>query len=188
MKHALALLRSLCVLLVLCGCRPSSLHGGITTAGTTETTETTESAPTREAKLQLEFFLEGMPEYQDATLFVGESYSLYITDDNWVITYGESGEITWTSGYNPDIVLRVIPNAGATLSQVKDTIFGGYTCFEEDGEYVYGGNDSGSMCRAARLIETPQGILAAVWDYSLEAAEGFGVRLHVIAGTLEATD
>lgn len=167
---------------------PSGLHGGVTTDRTNETIEATEVLHAREPMLQLEFFLEGMVEYQDATLFLGDGYSLYITNDNWLLTHGENGETAWTSGYNPDIVFRVIPTSGVTLSQAKGSIFGGYTCFDEDGEYVYGKNDSGSMYRAARLIETSTGILAAVWDYSLEAAEGFGVRLRVIAGTLEATD
>lgn len=182
MKRTFCILLSAFLLLSFCGCRSSGLHGSNTTATTAEATA---PAPTRPEKIQLEFFLEGMTEYQDATLFAGDGYSLYITDDNWIETPGENGEMTWTSGYNPDIVLTVIPNAGANFQQARDAVFGDYICFEEDGEYVFGRNASGTFYRAARLIETPNGILAAVWDYSLEAAEGFGARLYVIAGTLE---
>ena len=184
MKRITCILLAGLLLLSFCGCRPSGLNSGTAAATTGETTVPT---PTREAKLRLEFFLEGMTEYQDATLYVGDGFSLYITDDNWVETPGENGTVTWTSGYNPDISLAVIPNAGDTFNQARDTLFQHYTGVADEGEYVFGHDESGSFYRAARLIETPNGILAAVWDYTLEAAEGFGARLYVIAGTLEST-
>lgn len=182
MKQGLAILLSAFMLLSFCGCRSSGLQA----SNTPTTTETTIPTPARALETQLEFLLEGMIEYQNATLFVGEGYSLYITDDSWVQTPGENGEMTWTSGYNPDIALKVVPSAGATCAQARDALFDGYTDLAEEGEYVYGRDSSGLFYRAARLIETPNGVLAAVWDYSLEAAEGFGARLRVIAGTLIA--
>lgn len=191
MKRFLAFFLSLLILLSLCGCMRGGLHSPGTTAPITNSTdptvitETTEAAPTRPAKVSLEFFLEDMSEYQDATLYVGDSYSLYITDDGWRETPGENGEMTWQSSYNPDISITVIPCAGADFDQARDALLGEYTLISEDGEYVYGSNDSGLFYRAARLIETPDGILAAVWNYSLEAAEGFGARLRVLASTLE---
>lgn len=184
MKRSLAIWICVFILLSFCGCMQPGLHAA---DATTVTTETTVPAPTREKEIQLEFFLEGMQEFQAATLYVGQGYSLYITDDNWIESAGENGETTWTSSYNPDITLQVIPNAGADRKQAKDALFAGYTCFEDDGEYAFGSDDSGGFYRAARLIETPNGVLAAVWNYTLEAAEGFGARLYVIAGTLEAT-
>lgn len=184
MKRTFCILLSAFLLLSFCGCRSSGLPGSSTAAATTETTV---PAPTREPKVQLEFFLEGMTEYQDATLYIGDGYSLYITDDNWLETPGENGAMTWRSSYNPDISLTVIPNAGTDFAQVRDALLGDYALIGEDGEYVYGSNDTGLFYRTARLIETPNGILAAVWNYSLEATEGFGARLYVIAGTLEAT-
>ncbi len=188
MKRFLAFALSVGMLLSLCGCMRGGLQATGTTgetAGTTEATETTVPAPTRAQKAQLEFFLEGMTEYQDATLYVGDGYSLYITDDGWLETPGENGEMTWQSSYNPDISFTVIPHAGTDLTQARDALLGEYALSGEDGEYIYGSNDSGLFYRAARLIETPDGILAAVWNYSLEAAEGFGARLRVVAATLE---
>ena len=178
MKQGLAIFLSILLLLSFCGCRPSGLHGSTTVT----TAESTVAAPTRPEQIQLEFFLEGMSEYQNATLYVGDGYSLYIPDDNWVHS---SENITWVSGYNPDIMLQVIPNAGGTYEQARDALFQGYRDMTEEGEYVFGRDASGNFCRAARLIQTSNGILAAVWDYTLEAAEGFGARLYVIAGTLE---
>lgn len=194
MKRFLAFFLSLLILLSLCGCMRGGLHSPGTTAPITNSTdatmitETTEPAPTRPAKVSLEFFLEGMTEYQDATLYVGNGYSLYITDDGWLEIPGENGKMTWQSSYNPDISFTVIPHAGTDLAQTRDVLLGEYTLNGEDGEYVYGSNDSGLFYRAVRLIETPDGILAAVWNYSLEATEGFGARLRVLAGTLQATD
>ena len=179
MKSFLALV--LCLLqLSLCGCMQAGLHA------TDATTESTEAIPTRESKVKLEFFLEGMAEYQDATLFVGSGYSLYITDDGWLETPGENGKMIWQCSYNPDISFAVIPCAGADLAQARAALLGEYTLLEEDGEYACGSDDNGLFYRAVRLIETPDGILAAVWNYSLEAAEGFGVRLRVLADTLMA--
>ena len=191
MKQRFFILLSALMLLSFCGCRSSGLHPASATAASTEaTTEATTVAtlpvPTREAHTQLEFFLEGMQEYQDATLFVGDGYSLYITDDDWVVQQNPE-DVTWVCSYNPDITLTVIPNAGDTFQQAKETIFAGFSSTETEGEYVYGWIESHGICMAARLIETEDGILAAVWLYTLEAAEGFGARLRVIASTLEAT-
>lgn len=182
MKRGFLMLLTAAMLLSFCGCRPSGLHTGSTTAATTETTA---PLPDRPEKIQLEFFLEGMAEYQDATLFVGDGYSLYITDDSWITAPGENGAMTWTSSYNPSISLTVIPDAGDTFDLAKDALFAGLTVSEPDGEYVYGYAEDHDFYKAARLIETPEGILAAVWCYTLEATEGFGVRLRGMAATLE---
>lgn len=181
MKRILSLALSVVIPLLLWGCKSSGIH----TAGTTETTA---ALPTREPTTQLEFFLEGMAEYQNAALYTGDGYSLYITDDGWLEKPGENGQMTWQSSYNPDISLTVIPNAGATPRQATDAIFQGYTLSAQEGEYCYGHSADELFYRAARLMETPNGILAVTWDYSLEAAEGFGVRLRVIAGTLETAN
>lgn len=203
MKQGFAIALSALMALSFFGCRSSDLHATniteasqattestavVTTQTTTVPTEATVPMPNREMHIQLEFFLEGMVEYQDATLYVGDGYSLYITDDDWTVTPGENGEVTWTSGYNPDIVLQVFPNAGEDAKQVQDSLFHGYIVYSTEGEYVFGRDESGNFYRAARLIETPKGILTAVWDYTLEAVEGFGARLYVIAGTLEPTN
>ena len=185
MQKRFFILLSAVLLLSFWGCRPSGLHSGGATA-TTEATETTVPVPNRLEKIQLEFFLEGMAEYQDATLFVGDGYSLYITDDDWAVSHSDR-DVTWVCSYNPNITLTVIPNAGATLEQAKDPLFADFPSVETEGEYVCGYDESLDVCKAARLIETKDGILAVVWQYNLEAAEGFGARLRTIAATLEAT-
>ena len=183
MKQRFLIILSALMLLSFFGCRPSGLHAGSTIAST----ETTVPAPTREAHTQLEFFLEGMVEYQDATLFVGDGYSLYITDDDWTVKHNQA-DVTWVCSYNPSITLTVIPNAGETFEWAKDALFAGFSSTETDGEYVYGTIESHGICKAARLIETQDSILAVVWLYTQEAAEGFGARLRVMAATLEATE
>lgn len=188
MKQGFLILLSVLMLLSFCGCRSGGLHASGTTATTTATTTgATAAVPNRETHTQLEFFLEGMREYQDATLYVGDGYSLYITDDDWEVQPSPE-DVTWVCSYNPSITLTVIPNAGASFDAARDSSFAGYAGIETDGEYVFGHDEAGLYYRAARLIETPEGILAAVWNYTLEAAEGFGARLRVIASTLEATD
>lgn len=184
MKQRFLILLSVLILLSFCGCRSSGLHASGTSAATTETTA---PVPTRETHTQLEFFLEGMGEYQDATLFVGDGYSLYITDDDWDVTQNPE-DVTWVCSYNPDITLAVIPNAGASFDAAMEALFAGYTDIEVDGEYVYGHDDAYRYYRAARLIKTQDGILAATWRYTVEAAEGFGARLRVLAATLQPTD
>lgn len=185
MQKRFFILLSAVMLLSFWGCRPSGLYSGGTTA-TTEATETTIPAPNRPKKTQLEFFLEGMAEYQDATLFVGDGYSLYITDDGWEVKHSDR-DVTWVCSYNPNITLTVISDAGDTFDFAKNALFAGFTVAEIDGEYVYGYVENIDQYQTARLIETENGILAVVWQYNLEAAEGFGARLHTIAATLEAT-
>lgn len=183
MKRGFLILLAAVVLLTFWGCRPDGRNAAITAA----TTETTAPVPTRPEKIQLEFFLEGMSEYQDATLFVGDGYSLYITDDSWITAPGENGAVTWTSSYNPDITLTLIPNAGSTIAQAQERLFAAYPNVEAEGEYVYGSTEDSLYFQTARLIETREGVVAAVWCYTLEAAEGWGARLRVMASTLEAT-
>ena len=86
------------------------------------------------------------------------------------------------------MAFHVIPNAGASFDAAMDALFAGYTDIEVDGEYVYGHDDAYRYYRAARLIKTQDGILAATWRYTVEAAEGFGARLRVLAATLQPTD
>ena len=95
--------------------------------------------------------------------------------------------MTWTSSYNPDITLTLIPNAGSTFAQAQEHLFAAYPNVEAEGEYVYGSTEDSLYFQTARLIETREGVVAAVWCYTLEAAEGWGARLRVMASTLEAT-
>lgn len=180
MKRTFVLLLSLLMLLSFCGC----MQGGLQASDTTIPTETTVPSSTREAEIQLEYSLEGMVELQDATLYVGNGYSIYIPNDDWLVTEQDDGSVSWRSRYNSNVTLDVIPSAGETFDQAKGRLFAGYTGLEVDGEYVYGYDEVNQVYLAARFIETPNGILAAIWNYDLESAEGFGARLRVIAATV----
>ena len=185
MKRFLITLLCACMLLCFFGCKQTESQA---TGADTSPTETTGPLSDRDPKIRLEFSLEGAVERQDATLYVGNGYSIYITDDGWLPTPGANGEVSWRSRYNGEVTITVIPNAGATTDQAKESLFAGFAEVTQDGEYFVAYNEINQFYRAARLIETPNGILAAVWNYGLESAEGFGARLRVLAGTLMIED
>lgn len=185
MKRFLVILLSVCMLLVFCGCMQSTQQA---TGADPVPTETTGPLSDRDPETQLEFSLEGYVEQQEATLYVGNGYSIYIPNDDWLATHGDNGEASWRSRYNSAVTITVIPNAGVTIDQAKESLFAGFPEVTQDGEYFVAYDEAQQAYRAARLMETPNGILAAVWNYNLESAEGFGARLRVLAGTLMIED
>lgn len=181
MKRFLITLLCVCMLLCFFGCKQTAPQ---TAGADTAPTETTGPVSDRDPQIQLEYSLEGYVERQNATLYVDYGYSIYITDDGWLATKGANGETSWRSRYNGEVTITVFPNAGETIDQAKESLFVGFDEVTQDGEYFLAYNEVDQVYRAARLIETPNGILAAVWNYGLESVEGFGARLRVLAGTL----
>ncbi|MCI7726939.1 MAG: M56 family metallopeptidase [Clostridiales bacterium] len=137
---------------------------------------------------ELTFYLEGMEEKAMATLYAGDGYSLYIFDENWVY-YLDDGQPVWESRLNPDVKLSVIHLKDMPLSVAQGWVrlrFEGFDLIE-DNQGGLGGTNAEGIMADVRLISSEDDVYALCCVYPLEAAEGFGTRLAVMADTFALT-
>lgn len=137
---------------------------------------------------KLSFYLEGMEEKAMATLYAGDGYSLYIFDEDWVYFLDE-GQPVWESRLNPDVKLGVIHLKGMTSSAAQQWVrqrFEGFN-LTEDKQGGLGGTNAEGILADVRLIPSGDDVYALCCVYPMEAEEGFGVRLAVMADTFALT-
>lgn len=137
---------------------------------------------------ELTFYVEGMEEKAMATLYAGDGYSLYIFDEDWVY-YLDDGQPVWESRFNPDVKLSVIHLKDMPLSVAQGWVrrrFEGFNLIEDNRGGLGGTNAEGIMADL-RLISSEDDVYALCCVYPLEAAEGFGTRLAVMADTFALT-
>lgn len=137
---------------------------------------------------ELTFYVEGMEERAMATLYAGDGYSLYIFDADWVY-YLDDGQPVWESRFNPDVKLSVIHLKDMPLSVAQGWVrrrFEGFNLIEDNRGGLGGTNAEGIMADV-RLISSEDDVYALCCVYPLEAAEGFGTRLAVMADTFALT-
>ncbi len=137
---------------------------------------------------ELTFYVEGMEEKAMATLYAGDGYSLYIFDENWVY-YLDDGHPVWESRLNPDVKLSVIHLKDMPLSVAQGWVRHRFEGFDliEDNRGGLGGTNSEGIMADVRLISSQDDVYAICCVYPLEAAEGFGARLTVMADTFALT-
>ena len=137
---------------------------------------------------ELTFYLEGMEETAMATLYAGDGYSLYVFDEDWVY-YLDDGQPVWESRFNPDVKLSVIHLKDMPLSVAQGWVrlrFEGFDLIEDNRGGLGGTNAEGIMADV-RLIPSGDDVYAVSSIYPMEAAEGFGTRLAVMADTFTLT-
>ena len=146
----------------------------------------------RQLQTELTFYLEGMEETCPATLYIGEGYSVYIPDGEWTHYSGNldyQPVQTWESHANPEVELQILTLNGMTLTQAQEWIkdeFLDYTLIE-DNRGGLGGTDTENNMADIRFVASGDTVYAICCLYPMEAAEGFGVRLSVMADTFALT-
>ena len=137
---------------------------------------------------ELTFYVEGMEERAMATLYAGDGYSLYIFDEDWVY-YLDDGQPVWESRFNPDVKLSVIHLKDMPLSVAQGWVRRRFEGFDliEDNQGGLGGTNAENIMADVRLIPSQDDVYAVCCVYPLEAAEGFGTRLAVMADTFALT-
>ena len=137
---------------------------------------------------ELTFYLEGMEEKAMATLYAGDGYSLYIFDEGWV-NFLDEGQPVWESRLNPDVKLGVIHLTDMPLSVAQGWVRHKFEGFDliEDKQGGLGGTNAEGILADVRLIPSGEDTYAVCCVYPMEAAEGFGVRLAVMADTFALT-
>ena len=137
---------------------------------------------------ELTFYLEGMEETAMATLYAGDGYSLYIFDENWVY-YLDDGQPVWESRLDPDVKLSVIHLKDMPLSVAQQWVQREFENFDliEDNRGGLRGTNAEGILADVRLIPSQDDVYAMCSVYPLDAAEGFGTRLAVMADTFALT-
>lgn len=145
----------------------------------------------REEKKDLMFMVEGMEEAVPATLYIGQGYSIYIPDEGWKLEKDMDDGIpedTWESTVNHDVELRVLHLGEKTLEEAKAWVTAAEDDYGlvEDKQGGLGGTDPEDQeMMEVRFYPAGNQMYAVLYEYPVEAAEGFGTRLGVIADTFE---
>ena len=134
-----------------------------------------------EEKMVLKIMREGEMEEIPATLFAGEGYVIYLTDKDWQ----QHATDAWTAVFEGKIVLNgqvqlwITHYDDKTGDQVKEELkSAGYTLENSDmtrqeGEVIY----------KVRLNEFENDVWGVNYCYPIEAEEGWGALLPLIADT-----
>ena len=178
----------------------------VQTSATSDVTETTAPvAPTedrnptaaelgREEKKDLVFMVEGTEETVPVTLYIGQGYSIYIPDEGWRLEKDvEDGipEEKWESTVNHDVELRVLYLGEKTLEQAQEWVTAeedDYRLIEDKQGNLGGTDEKDREVLEVRLHPSGSQMYAVLYEYPMEAAEGFGARLGQIAETFEVME
>lgn len=197
MKHFLSLVLALIMALSLaaCGAKNAALSNGNDNPDQPQPSEEQppDEALEREKSTDLIFLIEGMEDTVPATLYVGEGYSIYIPDEGWALEEDLDDGIqreTWESALLEDVELQVLHLGEMTLEQAQAWISAEEDEFQliEDKRGGLGGTDERDRSvMEVRFYPSGNAMYAVLYTYPMEAAEGFGTRLSVMADTFELT-
>ena len=145
----------------------------------------------REEKTELAFTVEGETELVPVTLYIGQGYSIYIPDEGWRLEkWVDDGipEDVWESVINDDVELTVLHLGEKTLAEAQAWVKAEEDDYQlvEDKQGGLGGTDE----KAREMLEvrfhtSGSTMYAVLYKYPMEAAEGFGARLGVMADTFQ---
>lgn len=145
----------------------------------------------RDETTDLRFMVEGMEELVPATLYIGQGYSIYVPNEGWRLEedINEGIQIdTWESVINDDVELSVLHLGERTLDQAQDWII------TEEEDFIFTEDEQGNLLGTDRedqkniaviFYSADNAMYAVQYTYPIEATEGFGTRLSVIASTFE---
>ena len=145
----------------------------------------------REEKTNLAFTVEGETELVPVTLYIGQGYSIYIPDEGWRLEkWVDDGipEDTWESVVNDDVELTVLHLGEKTLAEAQGWVKAEEDDYQlvEDKQGGLGGTDAGDReMLEVRFHPSGSTLYAVLYKYPMEAAEGFGTRLGVMADTFQ---
>ena len=145
----------------------------------------------REEKTNLAFTVEGETELVPVTLYIGQGYSIYIPDEGWRLEkWVDDGipEDVWESVINDDVELTVLHLGEKTLAEAQGWVKAEEDDYQlvEDKQGGLGGTDAGDReMLEVRFHTSGSTMYAVLYKYPMEAAEGFGTRLGVMADTFQ---
>ncbi len=120
----------------------------------------------------LTFSKEGETEQKQATLAVGDGYSIYLPDNEWK----QSDSSTWTAVFNEQVQLWVTHYKDSSIDSVSRNL-------EEYGYTAEEGYQDGDLVYHASLKGSEHDVWVIFYSYPAELEEGWGRELPVIADT-----
>ena len=193
----------LTLLLALSGCGQTDSPAAPETAAPSTVPETAAPAgdrnPTAEElgradKKDLTIMVEGTEEAVPATLYIGQGYSIYIPDEDWRLEKDVDDGIPeekWESTVNDDVELRVLHLGEKTLEEAKAWVTAeedDYRLIEDKQGGLGGTDEKDREMLEVRFYPSGSQMYAVLYEYPMEAAEGFGARLGQIAESFEAME
>ena len=193
----------LALLLALSGCGQTDSPAAPETAAPSTVPETAAPAgdrnPTAEElgradKKDLTIMVEGTEEAVPATLYIGQGYSIYIPDEDWRLEKDVDDGIPeekWESTVNDDVELRVLHLGEKTLEEAKAWVTAeedDYRLIEDKQGGLGGTDEKDREMLEVRFYPSGSQMYAVLYEYPMEAAEGFGARLGQIAESFEAME
>ena len=148
----------------------------------------------REEKTELAFTVEGETELVPVTLYIGQGYSIYIPDEGWRLEkWVDDGipEDVWESVINDDVELTVLHLGEKTLAEAQAWVKAEEDDYQlvEDKQGGLGGTDEKDReMLEVRFHTSGSTMYAVLYKYPMEAAEGFGTRLGVMADTFQVME
>ena len=148
----------------------------------------------REEKTNLAFTVEGETELVPVTLYIGQGYSIYIPDEGWRLEkWVDDGipEDVWESVINADVELTVLHLGEKTLAEARGWVKAEEDDYQlvEDKQGGLGGTDEKDReMLEVRFHTSGSTMYAVLYKYPVEAAEGFGTRLGVMADTFQVME
>lgn len=152
-----------------------------------------ETSSSRPEQTDLNFVVEGLEESIPAYLFRDLEYSLYIPHDGWQYHRMLEHDMLakcWISTINPDVSLTVRHLGYRNLVEAQEWEREQNTGFQliEDKQGGIGGTDGTDRSMLEVFFYSGQNAMYAVeLRYPVEATEGFGMRLQVMADTFLIT-
>ena len=165
-----------------------------TPAPPTEDRNPTAAELGREETTELAFTVEGETELIPVTLYIGQGYSIYIPSEGWRLEkWVDDGipEDTWESIVNDDVELTVLHLGEKTLEEAQSWVKAEEDDYQlvEDKQGGLGGTDAGDReMLEVRFHPSGSSMYAVLYKYPMEAAEGFGTRLGVMADTFHVME
>ena len=170
-----------------------------TPAGTTGETPAGDRNPTaaelgREETTELAFTVEGETALIPVTLYIGQGYSIYIPSEGWRLEkWVDDGipEDVWESVINDDVELTVLHLGEKTLAEAQAWVKAEEDDYQlvEDKQGGLGGTDEKDReMLEVRFHTSGSTMYAVLYKYPMEAAEGFGTRLGVMADTFQVME
>lgn len=144
--------------------------------------------PARSPRAELKVMLEGMEESFPVELYTGSGWSLYIPREDWVYAPPpQSDTPRWHSSLNPLVTMEVRSLEAGTLEEAREAVRQSIEAdwVEDRRGGLFCETAIGLLLEARFFTRTDGGTLVLLYQYPEEAAEGFGVRLGVIADTFQ---
>ncbi len=129
---------------------------------------------------------EGEGEEIPATLYVGDGYSIYLTDNDWQQYEPDAwqGIVKGEPALNGQVKMEIRYFAGETYAQIQERLLGeGY-----EAEDAWFGRLENDMVYKIRLYETASGTWGVSCSYIQEAEEGWGRTIRAMAETFAVSD